>query len=152
MRRFGDPVDPARRYVERPGAYAVILDGDDLLVTGQAEPDREFQLPGGGADPGESLLGALHRECREEIGWRIAVLRRIGACQRFAYLPQYDLWARKVCHVYPARPVLRLGPPGEPGHAAVWMPVATALDRLAISGDRAFLALAVGAVPSRLSG
>jgi 8-oxo-dGTP diphosphatase len=73
------------------------------------------------------------------------VLRRIGAFQRYAYMPDYDLWARKVCHVYIARPVLRLGEPSEPGHRAIWMPVATALDLLSIEGDRAFLRHAVKA-------
>lgn len=144
MRRYGEPIDPRQRYRERPGAYAVILEGSDLLVTEQAEPQHEFQLPGGGSDPGESLLQALHRECLEETGWRIRPLRRLGAYQRLAYMPEYDIWARKVCHIYLARPVRRLGPPSEPGHGAVWMPVPTALVQLASAGDRAFLARAVG--------
>jgi 8-oxo-dGTP diphosphatase len=145
MRRYDEPPDPARRYRERPGAYAVILDGRDVLVTEQAEPRPEFQLPGGGLDPGEGMLRALHRECLEETGWRIRVLRRLGAFQRFAYMPEYDLWARKICHIYLARPVLRLGPPSDPGHQPVWMPATTALHRLAIPGDRAFLARALAA-------
>ena len=144
MRRFGRPVDPDRSYVERPGAYAVIRDGPDVLVTEQAAPEREFQLPGGGIDAGESPLAALHRECREETGWRIRVLRRIGAYQRYAYMPEYGLWAHKVCTVYLARPVRRLGPPTEPGHRAIWMPIPTALALLALDADRAFLALATG--------
>ena len=89
----------------------MIREGDDVLVTEQEAPQREFQLPGGGIDPGEGALRALHRECLEETGWRIRVLRRLGAFQRFAYLPEYDLWARKVCHIYLARPVLRHGEP-----------------------------------------
>ena len=143
MRRYGDPVDPRRTYADRPGAYAVIREGDDVLVTEQEAPDREFQLPGGGIDAGEGAVRALHRECLEETGWRIRVLRRIGAFQRFAYMPEYDLWARKVCHVYLARPVLRLGEPSEPGHRAIWMPIPTALWLLSIEGDRAFLRRAV---------
>jgi 8-oxo-dGTP diphosphatase len=142
MRRYGEPVDPRQTYRERPGAYAVILDGSDVLVTEQAEPEHEYQLPGGGLDPGESVLRALHRECMEETGWRIHVLRRLGAYQRLAYMPEYDLWARKVCQVYLAHPVRRLGPPSEPGHRAVWMPAPTALGLLASAGDRAFLARA----------
>jgi 8-oxo-dGTP diphosphatase len=144
MRRYGETIDPGRRYRERPGAYAVILEGDDLLVTWQEE-QAEYQLPGGGIDPGEGALHALHRECLEETGWRIRVLRRLGAFQRFAYLPEHRLWARKVCHVYLARPVLRHGPPSEPGHLAIWMPAATALGLLAIEGDRAFLRRALQA-------
>ena len=127
MRRFGEPVDPGRTYRQRLGAYAVILDGEDVLVTEQADPEPEFQLPGGGVDPGEGMLPALHRECMEETGWRIRVLRRLGAFQRYVYMPEYDLWARKVCSVYLARPVVRLGPPSEEGHRAIWMPIGTAI-------------------------
>jgi 8-oxo-dGTP diphosphatase len=144
MRRYGEPIDPSRNYRERPGAYAVILDGPDVLVTEQAEPEREFQLPGGGLDPGEGMLPALHRECLEEVGWRIRVVRRLGAYQRFAFMPEDRVWARKVCAVYLARPVRRLGPPSAPGHTAVWMPAAAAMELLASDGDRAFLARAIG--------
>jgi 8-oxo-dGTP diphosphatase len=144
MRRYGEPVDPAQVYGERPGAYAVIRDGGDVLVTEQSEPKREYQLPGGGIDPGEGPLRALHRECFEETGWRIRILRRIGAFQRYAYMPEYDRWARKVCHIYLARPVRRLGEPSEPGHRAIWMPIPTALGLLALEGDRAFLRRVAG--------
>jgi 8-oxo-dGTP diphosphatase len=140
MRRFGEPVDDTRPYADRPGAYAVIRDGDDVLVTEQADP-HEFQLPGGGLDPDEGLVRALHRECFEETGWRIRVVRRLGAYQRYCYMPEYRLWARKVCHIYLARPVLRLGPPSDSAHRPIWMPVATARQLLALEGDRAFLAL-----------
>ena len=145
MRRYGEPVDPNRKYVERPGAYAVIREGDDVLVTEQVADQREFQLPGGGTDPDEGLVRALHRECIEETGWRIRVLHRLGAYQRYVYMPEYRLWARKVCHIYLARPVRRLGEPTESDHQAVWMSIASALELLAIDGDRAFLRLAVRA-------
>ena len=141
--RFGEPVEPGRRYSDRIGAYAVIRSGDDVLVTEQADP-HELQLPGGGLDPGEGALRALHRECLEEIGWRIAVTRRLGAFQRYTYMPEYDLWARKVCHIYLARPVRRVGPPTEAGHTAVWMTIPAALDLLAVAGDRHFLRLVAG--------
>lgn len=143
MRLYHDhPIAPGRRYRERPGAYAVILDGSDVLVTYE-EGEREFQLPGGGLDPGEGALRALQRECLEETGWRIRALRRLGAFQRYTYMPNYGFWTRKVCHVYLARPVRRIGPPSEAGHVALWMPVGTALAKLSIAGDRAFLARAV---------
>ena len=139
MRRYHEPPVPSRRYRERPGVYAVLIDGGDVLVTEQMAPRREFQLPGGGIDPGEPPIRALHRECLEETGWRIAPIRRLGAWQRFTWMPEYALWAHKVCHVYHARPVRCLGAPTEPGHAAIWMPVPTAVRLLAMEGDRAFL-------------
>jgi len=140
MRRFGDPVVPGIAYRRRAGAYAVVRDGDDVLVTEQREPVREYQLPGGGIDQGESALPALHRECLEETGWRIRVVRRLGAFQRFTFMPDYRIWAQKICHVYLAHPTLRLGAPSEPGHRALWMPLETAAVLLANAGDRSFVA------------
>ena len=127
------------RYKQRAGAYAVLLRGSDVLLTHQAEPIPEFQLPGGGIDPGESPLAALHREVFEETGWRIASPRKLGAFRRFTYMPEYDMWAEKVCHIYLARPVRRHGPPTEEGHTEIWAPIPVATDILANDGDRMFL-------------
>lgn len=140
MRRFGEAVVRGQSYKLRPGAYAVLWRAGQVLITHQAEPRSEFQLPGGGIDPGEGPLAALHREVFEETGWRIAGPRRIGAYRRFTFMPEYDRWAEKVCHIYIARPVLRLGPPSEAGHSAHWASPEAALELLANSGDRALLA------------
>jgi 8-oxo-dGTP diphosphatase len=141
IRRYGEPVKTGQRYTRRPGVYAVLLQGDHILATHQAAPVPEFQLPGGGIDRGEHPIAALHREVYEETGWKIAVTRRIGAFRRFTYMPEYDLWAEKLCSIYLARPVLRLGPPSEAGHSAMWLPVDEALHLLGNAGDRAMLAL-----------
>lgn len=140
IRRYGEPVKPGQRYRRRPGVYAVLLRGDSILTTFQQAPVPEFQLPGGGIDTGEHPVAALHREVIEETGWKIDVVRRIGAFRRFTYMPEYDLWAEKLCAVYLARPILRLGPPSEAGHTAVWLPVDEAVARLGNPGDRAMLA------------
>ncbi|PYF11797.1 8-oxo-dGTP diphosphatase [Rhodobacter viridis] len=140
MRRFGERVVSGQRYRQRPGAYAVLVQGNRFLLTHQAEPKPEFQLPGGGIDPGEGPLTALNREVYEETGWSITGHRRLGAYRRFTYMPEYNIWAEKICHVYIARPALRLGPPTEAGHVAHWMSGGEALAALANSGDRHFLA------------
>lgn len=86
---FGPP--PGRRnYRLRPGAYAVLIRGDQALLTFQHAPEPEYQLPGGGIDPGESPLAALHREVREETGWTIGQPRWLGAYRRF--LLSAGLW------------------------------------------------------------
>jgi 8-oxo-dGTP diphosphatase len=143
IRRYGENVQRGRSYRRRPGVYAILLDGDRLLTTHQAAPIPEFQLPGGGIDRGEHPVTALHREVIEETGWRIVVTRRLGAFRRFTYMPEYDLWAEKVCTIYLARPVLRLGNPTEAGHSAIWMPAKQALIQLGNDGDKAMLALAL---------
>lgn len=140
-RRFGRPPRTGRRYAPRPGAYAIIDAGDSLLATFQEAPRPELQLPGGGIDPGESPLVALSREVLEETGYAIHTVRRLGMFHRFTYMPEYDLHAQKQCHIYAARLGPRRSDPTEPGHAAVFLPWETALEKLAISGDRHFVAL-----------
>ncbi len=139
IRRYGEPVEQGRHYRRRPGVYAVLKHENRLLLTHQAEPWPEFQLPGGGIDPGESPIFALHREVFEETGWRIAPIRRLGAFRRFTYMPEYDLWAEKLCTIFLARPVRRHGSPREQGHSAHWMPIEQAADELGNAGDRAFV-------------
>lgn len=140
MRRYGEALRRGQRYRRRAGVYAILLRGDAILCTHQAEPVPEVQLPGGGIDPGEQPIAALHREVWEETGWTIAAPRRLAAFRRFTYMPEYDLWAEKVCTVYLARPCRRIGPPAEPGHQAVWLPAVEAVGMLGSPGDRAVLA------------
>jgi 8-oxo-dGTP diphosphatase len=138
IRRFGLPPKPGQKYIRRPGAYVLLPEGGDLLLTHQADPWPEFQLPGGGIDPGESPVRALHREVLEETGWTIAAPRRAGAFRRFTYMPEYEIWAEKICTIYVARPVRQIADPTEDGHTAHWMPIEDAADLLGNSGDRHF--------------
>ena len=137
--RYGEPRESGRRYRLRPGAYAVLWRDGQVLLTHQQDPWPEFQLPGGGIVPGETPVQALHREVYEETGWRIGAPRRLGAFRRFTFMPEYDLWAEKLCHIFLARPVRRLGPPTEPGHSAQWMAPERAADLVGNAGDAAYL-------------
>lgn len=139
IRRFGEAPQQGRSYKRRPGAYAILVRGRNLLLTHQAEPWPEFQLPGGGVDAGEHPIAALHREVFEETGWSIATPQRIGTFRRFTYMPEYDLWAEKLCMIYVARPVRRISAPTEAGHRAVWMAPDLAADKLGNAGDRHFV-------------
>jgi 8-oxo-dGTP diphosphatase len=139
IRRYGEAKRSDKTYKLRTGVYAILPMGRDVLLTHQATPIPEFQLPGGGIDPGESPIMALHREVLEETGWRIATPRRLGAFRRYTYMPDYDLWAEKLCHVYLARPVRELMAPSEPGHIALWAKGSTAIEMIGNDGDRAFL-------------
>ncbi len=143
IRRLGEPVVAGQRYRLRPGAYAALCRDGKVLLTHQSNPHPEFQLPGGGIEPGEQVLPALHREVFEETGWSIGGPRRLGAFRRFVYMPDYDIWAEKLCTVYAARPLRRLAAPSEPGHSAVWMEPAKALACLGNDGDRIYLARAL---------
>jgi len=140
IRRYGEVTQNGQRYQHRPGVYAILPRGGKLLCTYQGDPHFEVQLPGGGIDPGEHPLNALHREVFEETGWRIAAPRKLGTFRRFTYMPDYDMWAEKLCHIYLARPVRPHGPPTEPGHMALWLSVEEALAELYNDGDADFVA------------
>lgn len=147
--RIGEPRDARIRWIRRPGAYAVLPREGRLLLTFQDDDTPELQLPGGGVDPGESVPGALHREVMEETGWRIGALRRVGGFRRFTYMPEYDLWAEKICFVYTATPVRPVGPPLETDHSIVWMTPEQAVCALGNPGDRACVAQLFGLRPPR---
>lgn len=138
-RRFGNRPEPRRRYTPRAGVYAIIDAGDGILATFQERPWPELQLPGGGVDAGESPLTALAREVLEETGYVIHSPRRLGMFHRYTYMPEYDLHAQKLCHIYTARIGLKRSAPTEPGHSAVFLPWAVAAEKLAVSGDRFFV-------------
>ena len=136
MRRFGNPPLKGRTYTRRTGVYALLPLGGMLLLTEQSQPRPDLQLPGGGIDPGETPVAALHREVIEETGWRIADPRRVGTFRRFDYMPEYDLWAEKICLIYLARPVRPLGAPTEPHPVPHWMEPGVAARKLGNAGDR----------------
>lgn len=137
--RIGPAPEANRRYVQRPGAYAILPLGSSVLLTAQITDIVDIQLPGGGIDPGESPLNALHREVLEETGWRISSPRRLGTFRRFTFMPEYELWAEKVCHVYVARPVYKMADPAEADHETLILPLTDALVAVGNDGDRMYL-------------
>ena len=150
MERIGEPWVAGRPYRDRIGVYGLITGPGGLLcVIQRAEVDgapiEELQLPGGGLEPGEPPVAALHRELIEETGWAISTPRRVGAFQSFTWLWDYRYWARKVHLVYRARVTLRRGPPREPGHMPLFLPPEIAAEALDVPGDREMVRRALAA-------
>ena len=142
IRRYGDTPVSGQRYKTRPGVYAILPLNGKLLLTYQGDPHYEIQLPGGGIDPGENPAQALHREVFEETGWRIGQPRKLGTFRRFVFMPEYDMWAEKLCHIYLARPIRPHGPPSEAGHIPLWLSPTDAIVELYNDGDADFVASA----------
>jgi len=59
----------------RNASRAVIIERDAVLVLRKSGDGQglRFSLPGGGQEPGETLIDSLRRECEEEIGVRVEV-------------------------------------------------------------------------------
>ena len=144
IRRIGNAPRNDKKYTLRAGAYAILPLKNRFLMVAQVSDDVEVMLPGGGIDPGESPVQALHREVMEELGWRVATPRKLGAFRRFVFMPEYDLWAEKLCHVYVARPVYQVAEPIEPDHHPLVMSGADAVASLGNEGDRMFMQRYIG--------
>lgn len=147
IRRIGEVPKRGQTYKLRAGAYAILPIKRRFLLTVNMVAPIEFQLPGGGIDPGESPLQALYREVREEIGWSIVKPRRLGAFRRFVFMPDYDMWAEKLCHVYVAHPARQLHAPTEPDHETLILDADDAIAALGNEGDRRFMADYVASRP-----
>ena len=54
----------------RFSVHAAVLDvaAESVLLLRQTYGDLRWGLPGGGVEPGETIVDALGRECREELG------------------------------------------------------------------------------------
>ncbi len=139
MRRFHAPPKPGQVYRHRPGAYGIFFHNGRVLLTLQEGAKREWQLPGGGIEAGENAGQSLIREALEETGWRVCVERKIGVWKQFTYMPEYEIHAEKICHIYMGRAIYPTDAPLEEGHSAALLAPWEALSRLKIEGDHWFL-------------
>ena len=137
MRRFGEAINWERKYRTRVGVYGIIKVGNDILLT--EEDGDEILLPGGGVDQNEHMTHALVRECYEETGWKVLPVRRLGAYQRFVFMPEYNLWAHKICSVYIADGAYPISEPTEKEHVPFITEPETAVKILHSPADRSFV-------------
>ena len=142
MRRYDETVKQKIVYKTRISVYGVISVGKKVLLTDQDE--EEIQLPGGGVDSGEQKYHALVREVLEETGWKIKPIRHVGTYQRYVFMPEYKLWAHKICHIYYCRGIYPLSEPLEKGHVPILTTPDLAIKLLQNQGDKDFLKRCLG--------
>lgn len=99
---------------------------DRVLLVQENLPGGPWYLPAGRVEPGESLVEAVRRECREEAGAEVEVTRLLAVEQRWR---EGRPWVRFVFggEVDPDRALKRL--PDEHSLRACWTPT-EALDQL----------------------
>ena len=141
MIRFGENIKNNLNYKRRIGVYGLLPIENKLILTGQttSRKTEEIQLPGGGVDQGEHKIHALIREVREETGWIINPIRHLGTYQRFVFMPEYTLWAQKICHIYYCKGVYPLSTPLEKGHVPILTTPDLAIELLQSQGDKSFI-------------
>jgi 8-oxo-dGTP diphosphatase len=109
---------PGREYQRRPGGYAVLFDAVGAVAVVWHE--GVCYLPGGGAEPGESLLEAMHREVAEECGWTVDVLGDLGLADESFEDADGICWV-KAGQYFLARVSGAARIPREAGHTVMWV-------------------------------
>ncbi len=126
MIEFGEKI-AGKNYIERPGAYAVII--KDGLYAVVKNP-KSFFLLGGGIEGGESPEEALHREVREEIGMGIRIDKKIGVAMQHIYVPEVDVYVSKEGHFYCATLLSNVSENSEANHELHWLTKEEALEKI----------------------
>jgi 8-oxo-dGTP diphosphatase len=71
-------------------------------------------------EPGETPEEALSREVREEIGWTVAIVRKIGEATQYVITKSNNHSAIQATY-YEARLLQQIGEPEEPGDELLWL-------------------------------
>ena len=97
-------------YDTRLAAYAVIVDGDRVLLSwwnGEGVGEPGWSMPGGGVDLPETAEQGVVREVREETGFDVEVTRLLTLDSHLKApadrVMDTDRWARFIRVVYAAR-------------------------------------------------
>jgi 8-oxo-dGTP diphosphatase len=83
---------------------AILDDQGCLLAARRSEPAAlagGWELPGGKVEPGEDEGSALVRECREELGVVIELLRRVGGDWQMSGDAVLRVWTARVVQGVP---------------------------------------------------
>ena len=84
-------------WTKRTAVRAVVFDGAGLIGLEHVKKLDHYKLPGGGVEEGESFQEALLRECEEELGVKIKVVREVGST--IEYRAKYKLCQTSHCFV-----------------------------------------------------
>jgi 8-oxo-dGTP diphosphatase len=119
-------------YRLRKASRAIILNENNEVAIQFASKYNYHKLPGGGLDEGETILDALHREIKEEVGCEVEVGEKVGLI--IEYRNQFDVLQMSYCYLAKVK-----GDVGEPeweegeleeGFESIWVPLDQAISLL----------------------
>lgn len=125
----------------RQAARAIVLDDDHRVALLHVSKKGFYKLPGGGVENGEDLLTALKRECREEAGSSIEVIRELGMIVE--YRGKFGVRQESYCYI--ARLIGEKDQPDftlhekEDGFTLLWVPLDEALRLIAEAQPQDYL-------------
>lgn len=84
LKAFNEENVPSEELISfriRISVRAIILDENNDIAMLHSRALDYYTLPGGGVDEGESLSDAVIRECKEETGYTVEIIREVGRTQ-----------------------------------------------------------------------
>lgn len=118
MRQFGHRI-PGKHYIRRESVHGISVDGRGKLLV--VEYRGKCYLPGGGVEPGETLIEALHREYLEETGFGVKIGSKVAEAAEFVYAALDQQYFNKAGHFFLAELTERLGSAIENEHHPNWL-------------------------------
>ena len=124
--------EEAGKYSIRKAARAIVFDKNGLVALLYAAKNFYYKLPGGGLEDDEDSIKALKRECKEEIGCDIEVIKELGLTTEY----RKKLNLKQISYCYIAKVVGEKGVPNleqdeiDEGFKVVWLPFEDAIQKV----------------------
>ena len=129
---FGHVIEDAE-YIERPGAYGVVINEQDQVVVAFCNGD--YFLPGGGIEGNESHQECILRECMEELALQVEVGEFIYKGDLYHTSGKSGKHYHSIGYFYFTEMVTILDQPSEEDHVLVWMDTAEAVAKLTLESQ-----------------
>jgi 8-oxo-dGTP diphosphatase len=120
-------------YIERPGAYGVMINKQKQVVV--AYCDGDYFLPGGGIEGNESHQECIIRECIEELAIQVKVGEFIYKGDLYHMSKKSGKHYHSIGYFYFTEIVEILDQPSEEDHELVWMNVEEAVSKLTLESQ-----------------
>lgn len=115
--------EPHADYPTRRGAHGIARNGEGLIALSRierADGGIEYDLPGGGVDPGEADEAAMVREFMEETGLPVQARRFVARVKQY-WRTDRDETRNADFQIFEVAVAGLASQPSEPGHSLVWM-------------------------------
>ena len=120
MQVFGN-AEPGVQYVDRPGAYAFLLNKHQELAIIQT--GFGTFLPGGGIDEGETETEGLERELLEELGVKVKSSELVCQAGQYLFSRHYQKHFRKLGSFYRVQLATPILIKMQKDHELLWMDI-----------------------------
>lgn len=113
---------------DRPTGKVVLLNDKNEVVLVSNKVTNLFLLPGGGIEEGEDIVEGAKRECREETGYEIEIVRELGVTEDYrARDARHCISYGFIAKAFSQGPILLAESEAGIGFFMQWVPLAEAI-------------------------